>query len=67
MKIDYVFWEWCFEHLPLEKEESEESDHYYLGKHYVGGYDGIAREYFVGDTEMASKLVATYNEWRDYE
>ncbi len=69
------FWRWCFEHTTIEQRGCDESDHFYLNGHYVGGWAGDCRQYFTVGTHCASdedvqvmaKLVKMYNTWKNFD
>jgi hypothetical protein len=62
---DFLFW--CTEHLNVQVGDADESTHMHFGDHFVGGWAGDTRQFFLSDDEVIPKMLAMYNTWRNYQ
>lgn len=52
------FLDWCEENIKgAHWEDCDESQHFYWGEHYIGGWAGDCRQFFIKQNDNTAKLL----------
>jgi hypothetical protein len=58
---------WCTEHLNVKLSDADESSHMHFGDHFVGGWAGDTRQFFLSDADVVPKMIKMYQMWKEYK
>lgn len=58
---------WCTEHLNVQVDDADESTHMHFGDHFVGGWAGDTRQFFLSDDDIVPKLIRMHDTWKGYK
>lgn len=60
------FFDWAEEHIKdAHWEDCEESQHFYWGEVYLGGWAGDARQFFIKQSDELAKLLRMMDVFND--